>query len=510
MNLSVLKLKKNQEIIIVLSLILCFASFLIFFPQVRNMIIDVGEKLNGAPLSRDIWNERFLKYEISFLTVFCSYLIFTVPLFFSINLQSKNDERIHYICLWFFLIALCIIHLFAFPSWDDDYFCKALDNKSLFEFLKNRYTNWSSRLLIEALLVNIYSLHLGLWRFFDIAAVILIAECMIFITATQKKYVWFVYAVLILFSDYNSFLKFAPATITLNYLWPLACAMPSFVIAKKIFERLPILKWEIVVSSVMLLFATNQEQLAALLFGLNISFLLFRLVRNHKFEKIDLFFVLNIAICLISLAFILACPGNAIRFEISEKVCLPEYSSLSFLEKCQIGIMLIFSYYFSLRDSLGKMVFVIIPLFAMLSVVFFSKKNIKSFTLQILLDIFVCVCFAFRKIKSDFLFFNIKLAPFSTFSSKVIGIECFVFILIFICLLYQIFSVMDKKASGLFNVFLMCAGFCSAFIMIFSPTVYASGTRPYLFMSNIIFFIVFRIFFDYMNLKKLEYKNTID
>ena len=99
-------------------------------------------------------------------------------------------------------------------------------------------------------------------------------------------------------------------------------------------------------------------------------------------------------------------------------------------------------------------------------------------------------------IKKDFLLVNDKLARFSAHSEIAVLIECAVLLVAGLFLVYQIIVAMTDKLQGLLNALLLCAGFCSAFIIAFSPTVYSSGARCYLFMSYALFAVAFRIFYD--------------
>lgn len=62
-----------------------------------------------------------------------------------------------FIVLFFIMLLL---HIFMKPDLVDDYhFKKALDNKTLLEWLNFRYNSWSSRLIIEALLLGILAIN---------------------------------------------------------------------------------------------------------------------------------------------------------------------------------------------------------------------------------------------------------------------------------------------------------------------------------------------------------------
>ena len=58
--------KKSKNLILLLSCI-AFVSLILFLPQVQNLIIALGEKYIGRPLTHDIWCIRFKNYEYTIL-----------------------------------------------------------------------------------------------------------------------------------------------------------------------------------------------------------------------------------------------------------------------------------------------------------------------------------------------------------------------------------------------------------------------------------------------------------
>ena len=83
-------------------MILCAAlgvcSLVIFIPQVRELIIALGEKYVGRPLTHSAWHARFIKWEIMFLiasAVFVCFFAFSksFPLKFEKNINGMFHVR---------------------------------------------------------------------------------------------------------------------------------------------------------------------------------------------------------------------------------------------------------------------------------------------------------------------------------------------------------------------------------------------------------------------------------
>ena len=265
--------------------------------------------------------------------------------------------------------------------------------------------------------------------------------------------------------------------------------MPYFVIVKKIFEGQRLSAKSIVFSIVLLMFAVNQEQVAALVFGLSLSFFAIYFIRTKNNRIYALYFIAAFALSLASVIFILTCPGDSIRFAQEVKVWFPEYTTLSFFDKLQIGSLAVFTYYFSSKSNL-----VAALLCAVLTMVFY-KKNRINFFIQILLDFFVFAC-SVLKYKSSFLLSNDRLAQLSEHSTIAVFAEFVLLFFIGIAFLYQLFFAFGGKEAGAFNLYLLFAFFCSAIIIAFSPTVYASGSRCYLFLSYFVFYLTVKLIFQ--------------
>ena len=483
-------------------------SLVIFVPQVREIIIGFGESAVGHPLNQ--LSKALIGLEVLFLMIVAAaFMLFKLIAFvfqqhtdvytlFQSKLRTVTDDAwAHYVALAVFVLVLCVLHFCLAPSGDDvNYFNHALQGTTYLDFLKTRYETWSSRLIIETVLINCYALNFGLWRVLDVAALVVIAESLVYICVPQKRYAVFVYTVILLCTDWLAFKPAGWGATTVNYLWPLAASMPMFIIAKKINNNLPISKKAMAFSFLLLAFAINQEQVAAWLFGLSLSFLLYRLAKNHRLTKNDIYIIDSVLICAAALVFTLSCPGNVHRFTAEVGNWFPQYPSLSLFEKLQLGILTIFTYYFSLRVNV-----VIVPLCIMLTVALRAKSK-RLFILQVILDAFILLnAVLWGVTKGKWLLANNRLPQFAGFSKIVVLCECAVLLIVAIAFLCQIIAAFSAKSKGLYNAFFLIAGFCSAFIIAFSPTVYASGSRCYLFLSYTIFFVVFNLMSDYFTTK---------
>ena len=70
------KLKNAKKIFTIFASIIGICSLLLFIPQIRELIICFGEKLLGRPLTHEVWHNNFIKWEVVFLLLLLSVILF--------------------------------------------------------------------------------------------------------------------------------------------------------------------------------------------------------------------------------------------------------------------------------------------------------------------------------------------------------------------------------------------------------------------------------------------------
>ncbi len=72
-------MSKWTKIVMALCAAVGIGSLIIFLPQVREMIIGLGERYVGRPLTHEVWHERFVQWEMLFLALVVAVLFVLVP-----------------------------------------------------------------------------------------------------------------------------------------------------------------------------------------------------------------------------------------------------------------------------------------------------------------------------------------------------------------------------------------------------------------------------------------------
>ena len=149
---------------------------------------------------------------------------------FKNGIQNKDNEHIAAEKITF-AVTLCVIalyHMILPITFGDDMVYKTLlDDQTLGEFLRFQWENWTSRILIEFVLLSVIKYDL-LWRVLDTVFVVTLGTMLGRITEEKR----FSYAVLLLY-PFHEMASAGWVNTTLNYLWPLWSGMLIFVMYKK-------------------------------------------------------------------------------------------------------------------------------------------------------------------------------------------------------------------------------------------------------------------------------------
>ena len=400
-----------------------------------------------------------------------------------IKVKSKffSAFRNRYFCyLCIFLIVLFIHSFFSFMNDDVTFFSNVLNNYRLFDYINERYLTWTSRVIIEGVLVNICR-NIYLWRIFNSLIITLLIYTLekIFNIKKSNFYIFFCFIIFLLYPYYQMAEAGFGAT-TLNYLWPLAFLLYSFIPFQQIYRKEKVNNKLIFTYILAFTFACNQEQAVCVGMFSSIVFLIY-CIKNNKDIKYPLVLVI---ISILSIIFILMCPGNDIRrgFEIIH--CYPDYINANFLDKLYLGIVstcsilisnflviLLFSVIIFIISVYNKNKFIKLLSFIQLIVVLFlSLYRVYIFFISnSILDAYTYGIFYYVTDVGHVFNFS--------FLNIIILFICVGMVIIYCVLLYSIF-----KSKSVFPILTILVGCASRLLMGFSPTIFASGSRTMIFM----------------------------
>jgi len=392
----------------------------------------------------------------------------------------------------------------------DWFYPKAHDGTPLIEWLKFRYNNWSSRIIIEGIMILILRMPFIVWKLLTgiCLSVLLWSLYYIFFSKEKTPVIWVFCALIILCNFYSLSSSAGWVATTLNYVYPVSALFLSFVPIKMIENGKKLNKMAYLILIPIILFALNQELFAVIMLIVGIIYLIQSFVQKRK--EIYYYFITILAIA--SIIFALTCPGNSSRFVREVNTWYPSFNELPFIQKPFIGIVTLFDYIIVREPwiffiSSGIIVFLL----------YFNEREKLLKRLCSLIP-FVCGFIAFiitrfpRNIIAEL---HKKFVVDGRFGGLIQGdtynsIKQWL-LLIFICIILLMFLLnllFIFKRKNIYLIFLVIfSGIISQMIMSFSPTIYASSIRTATLLFITLAITGTFLFSKYSEEKKIE--NTL-
>ena len=394
-----------------------------------------------------------------------------------------------------FIIIILAYHLIMREYYGDSVsgFSHLLEGSSWIEILKQRYTTWSSRLIIEIPLIFFSTnLKMELWSICNIAMYIILFTSLF--ELMNYKNALLIICLILLYPVIEMGSAGWIATY-MNYFWPLSTGMFCFASLNRIVngKKLSVLRQ--VVTSIFLLFSTNIEQFVVIyLCVLSLAFL-FVIISKKRKRNIYIFIGIEYSICFFNLILALASSGKSNRVIIETETWMKDFPSLSLVDKLVMGVNSTMS--MSIDSNILFFVFIIFLLFLVLT---FKKKRLYLPT--IFLTVFILFRTFFKNIA--LLYFPYLHYAFNNISNRgridsmtyMIPANYLPFILYMIAIIFILLillNIFNDAKMGLFLFFIYLIGLISRLIMGFSPTLYASDLRTFLFYDFAIVFIILKI-----------------
>lgn len=376
-----------------------------------------------------------------------------------------------------FLCYLILVHLSDYKAVSDDTRFVNIFGGNITEALQNRYTTWSSRVLIEYVLAIIINHSVFLWKVCNITMSMLILFSLdkIFLSKENGNSVRFILVVLLIFYPVGHMGSAGYITTTINYLWPLATMLYSFIILKKLYYNEKIYFIEGFIYLVCAIFGANQEQYAP---AMIVTFVIALLLMLYK-KRFNIWLCLINISCITELVLILSCPGNTNRLSSETGRFMSAFESLSFFEKVRLGyittiaefvenssnVFLLFGVIFAICmfKKTKNVLYRIIPL-AQLSYIFIFSFN----------HAFEGRCLR-RLLGTN----DISSLNFMGFSWVL---RYALYLLLSCLILLGFYYYFDSLKEFFLASCVYCLAIGSRMILGFSPTLYASSTRTFLIM----------------------------
>lgn len=383
-----------------------------------------------------------------------------------------------------FMLVLVIAVLYHLKigaiSGDDPFFAAATDDKTMWQFLSERYQTWTSRIVIDFLVVSLVD-HLIVWKILDIIVFSSMPVLFAKILGDTKLVRWCSAAAILLY-PFHDVGSAGWVTTTINYLWPIWGILLVGVLVKKVLCQEKILWYEIAAGVIGCILASSHEQAAVVLFIILLLAGIW-LVRKHCL-KVPVYYLM-LLINMASLIFILTCPGNGNRNAVGT-ADMPEFANYTLFDKAYLGLLSIERVFIANVDIVFFMVVLLLAALVYIKTSDYKKTLISSLPVLILLGQSV-IKTAYPELNGLFVVpEQVTVWSYGELSAWIPMVYLAVTVASILAALFWLLENMQEYISA---VLLLGCGFAAGLVIGFTATIYVSGDRVYITLYFILLFI---------------------
>lgn len=395
------------------------------------------------------------------------------------NIKTRIKENLHYLPFILLGAALLYFHFHIETNHGDDVVFRAralTPDFNLFLWLKERYMTWSSRTIIEMLMMIMVALPQTVWRILN-AVLMTVTSVFISKIFCKEEYNFqknWIIAGLSFTIDVAILKEAGWIATSLNYIWPLAFGMISIYLIKKVCRNQEVRFYEYIIYTICLLIGISSEQLV---FVLLIVFGAGNVIWYQANKRINKYLAVQLLICIAGLVNAMACPGNALRTADSIEQFFPAFADFGIIKKVELGISYTLKTLF-LQDNIWMLMFLIL-----LCAAIWMKYD--NWFYKVLGAVpaagLVLLRHAHRGRGEDGLPFSM-LNEVGVFRPDTLGSFKIFFIytgLLFLCcvILIDIYILFGNTFETLLTSGIFLLGLMTRAMMGFSPTIWKSGGR---------------------------------
>ncbi|MGI6152434.1 MAG: DUF6056 family protein [Christensenellaceae bacterium] len=407
-------------------------------------------------------------------------------------------EYFPFVCLGLVLLLFHFTIQLGFG--DDAVMAEIVAGRPMDSYLADIFQTWSSRITAHFFMV-VFCVYLpgAVFRVVNTLLIVAIALCISKLIpvsdehSSRRKVNWAVCALVLIYPMFHMATAGWIAT-SINYMWVLAFVLVALLPLKKLLSGKTFKWYESIVYAVALFLGANAEQGLAVLLVVYGVFFVYCL---YKRQRLRGFLWVQLALLVISVIIFIASPGNAARLEVETAQYFPEFGSLSLLDKAGMGLTRTLDHFFFTPNAMVLCVGVLLiaaslakqkdPLKRAVCCVPLVSTSVFALLLPITGNLFP----GLLKMVEYYHISNTYEKDVSGFADATAGnnylqfsniIATVVLVFTFICLLVSIALIFGKNRQTLFLLTFVLACFAAVCAMGFSPTIYASAERTFLFM----------------------------
>ncbi|WP_159721455.1 DUF6056 family protein [Enterococcus sp. CSURQ0835] len=410
------------------------------------------------------------------------------------------------VLLLFFLICLVFSSYAQLNGAKDDNFLflhpfiRKFDHDYL-AFLLHRYSTWSSRSVIELFTLLGVQFHV-FWRLANsvlLTCAIALPPYLLKKNRAVKNVDLCVSAALFFTFPLTFFNETGWVATTTNYFWVYSLGLVSFYPIAKFLHREPVSKFAYGVGLLSLVYASNQEQMGLLAFGFLIVFLFYLLYQKKSVLFLLPYLIVNSA----SLLFIALAGGNKTRYAREVRHWFSDFDQLSLLRKVELGYSSTLRHLFF--DQQLTILLVTFFVFCLALAKFFERKH-SAVGILGMLPFILSGLISLPSLQKTPLIAKLLLM-FNHYGTVIkihqptTWIPDLILSVIFFSLLVSLVYLLDYDPISVVPILFLVAGLCVRLVMGFSPTIWASATRTYIFTFGL-FSLIYLFLLEYVNFGK--------
>ena len=383
-----------------------------------------------------------------------------------------------------FILELLLSFFITPNQYDDDFFIGKATG-SITCFVKERYFNWTSRIIIEFVLCSVLKISKYLWIILQavMVAIICYSISKVFVKENKNENNNMLLFMILIY-PLNVMASAGWAATTINYMWPLAMCLFSLIPIRKAWDNEKMKPYEFPLYVLSIIYAGNQEQTCAILAGTYILFTILLIIKN---KKIHPFMIIQDILIISSLIFILTCPGNYVRNNQEIIESFKDLGTLNVLDKISLG----FTSTISILVGKGNLPYTIFT-FLIVVYVFLNYKD-NLYRIIALIPFISAILFKYLMYISYLIFpylgsFQELLVEEKVMLTAITSnnltytLPLILAFSSFICIILSLLIIF-KNLKNNCAVLIFLIGLASRLIIGFSPTIWSSKERTMIFFE---------------------------
>ena len=371
------------------------------------------------------------------------------------------------------------------------------------------YYTWTSRQVVNCIALAILQKGKKAFAIYMSTCIYVFAKALLLLCSYGKNNNAMLYVIaMIPMFPWNYLVSAGWIITSATYFGPQAFALMSLVPIKKVLNNEKIKWWETILYVVCLIYGTNVEQMCVVVLILYVIATIYFII----VKKSDWRIWLQLLLSLVSLCYIITCPGNRNR-DISEEMSwFPTYGMMGTIDKADIGL-----------STTLRWLFVDSNLFIILLCIFMTIFVWKKYN-DTLYRIISCIPSTMVLLLGPLKNVLSTIFPYAMFATHDIdyygafnvnaqgrgsGVLQFgLFLAIAFCIIVNIILLNESVEGFIADISLILMGVASRCMMGFSPTVYASDMRTYTTLIMCLMVVSVHLFNSNCYLLQLNGKQT--